>query len=85
MGSIPTFGTKIDTDIQKQRGDKMQYEYNIETDGICTIYEFMRHGCEKCPKRGKCDEVVQAHYEELKANDTSNRPREHTKCILPNR
>ena len=47
------------------------YEYNAETNGICTIKEFMMHDCEHCPKRGLCEEIVK-RYEERK-NENSNR------------
>lgn len=71
---------------RKREGKNMEYTYNPETEGICSLGEFARHGCLKCPKRGMCEFIVNQHNEEMsEKNDTSNRPRQHSKCVLPNR
>lgn len=46
---------------------EMEYTYNKETDGICTLAEFASHGaegCLRCPKKGKCDEVAEEYARE---------------------
>jgi hypothetical protein len=37
----------------------MEYTINPETDGICSLSEFMRHDCSNCPKKGMCDFVCE--------------------------
>lgn len=58
----------------------MEYTINPETDGICSLSEFMRHDCSNCPKKGMCDFIkkIKNELSDAKRNELSNN-KKHSK------
>ena len=57
----------------------MEYTYNEETDGICSLGEFARHSCLTCPKRGMCEFIVNQHNEEMSEKNDRDKSKQNKK------